>query len=394
MRHLSGRTVYVATKREVRPTTRGTFGQMLKYLIDHNIRPNDSDEREPWTYDRLAEKLGLESRAQPGRWVSDNGLPPENRFDRMLDLFFGKSPKHNTELRDIFIRKYRRAKESERRYGNSALFAQSTTLLFWSALEEKFDANFETDSFDVKAKTVAETAWLLETRFAHLDKGRILQAARDAREHAFDVKYGDLQIEDDERYNLGIESWTTEFTDLLKNYGVDFGSKLVNVGLGPGLEGRGIYDQFPEFIGVDLSRSALEAAKMVFPNLTPAPGDAENLPRAADGSNVYISLKTFSSSFFDIDRSVRSCARCLRPNGIAVISVPRGYYKEGRLIPGLSPTNYDLALAIDGQFYGVPERLLPLRLVNDISGSLYRWLFGDIQVHTGRHEFYVFARKL
>lgn len=383
----------MGTKREVKPTIRGTFGQMLKFLIDHNIHPNDSDERAPWTYDRLAEKLGLTSRAQPGRWVGDNGLPPKDKFDRMLELFFGKSSARNPELRDIFIRKYRRAKESERRYGNSALFAQSTTLLFWSALEEKFDTNFETDSLDVKAKNVAEAAWFLETRFANWDREKVLQAARDAREHAFDVKYGDLQIDDDERHNLGVDSWTTEFTELLVSYGVDFGSKLVNVGLGPGLEGRGIYDQFPEFIGVDLSRSALGVAKTIFSNLTIAPGDAENLPRAADGSNVYISLKTYSSSFFDIDRSVRSCARCLHSNGIAVISVPRGYYKEGRLIPGLSPTNYDLALVIDGHFYGVPERQLPMHLINKITNSLYRWLFSDIQIHTGRHEFYICARK-
>jgi hypothetical protein len=223
----------------------------------------------------------------------------------MVELFFGGSAERNAELRDIFIKKYRRAKESDRRYGNPALFAQSTTLLLWNALEDKLDINFETESFDVKAKNVAEASWFLESRFGNLDRGKVLQTVRDAREHAFDVKYGDLQIENDERHNLGIDLWTTEFTDLLKNYGVSFGSKLVNVGLGSGLEGRGIYDQFPEFVGVDLSKSALEAAKKIFPNLTSAPGDAENLPPAANGSDVYISLKTFSSSFFDIDRSVR-----------------------------------------------------------------------------------------
>ncbi|MFP7674813.1 methyltransferase domain-containing protein [Marivita sp. S0852] len=164
--------------------------------------------------------------------------------------------------------------------------------------------------------------------------------------------------------------------------------------MGPGLEGVGIYDRFSEFFGVELSRTALSRAAEIFPNMNPIYGDAEYLPAAAHNADVYISLKTFSSSFLDIEEAVRSCALSVKSGGLAIISVPLGYYKDGKLIAGLSPTNYDLALAIDGQFYGVPQRMLPYNLVNKIVQALYKWLFVDIQIDTGRHEFYISARKL
>ncbi|MFP7675449.1 hypothetical protein ACG74X_19035 [Marivita sp. S0852] len=113
------------------------------------------------------------------------------------------------------MKKYRRAEESQRRYGNPALFAQSSTLLFWSALEEASNTNFDLDAFPIKAKDVTEAIWLLENKLLNWDGGRIRQAVVDARALVFDAKYGDLQKDDDERHSLGIDAWTEEFETLL-----------------------------------------------------------------------------------------------------------------------------------------------------------------------------------
>ena len=248
-------------QREVTPTTRGNFGQMLKYLIDQDIKPTDSDLREPWSQERLATSLGLESRAQIGRWVRGNNIPPKERFDRMIELFFGNSSNRHADLKDLFLKKYRRALDSQRKYGDSTFFSQSSTLLFWDGLEKKCNTNFDTCDIQIKAKKIEEICWLLENKLLSWHRDRILQTVRDTRAYVFDVKYGDIQADEDERHMLGIDEWNEEFSNLLEEVGVDFSSKLVNVGLGPGLEGKGIYERFPEFVGVDLSLTALNSAK-------------------------------------------------------------------------------------------------------------------------------------
>lgn len=379
--------------REVPSTLNGSFGQMLKYLIEHNFHPTDSEDRERWTQATLAEALGLTDRVQVGRWVRDKYPPPEERIRKMESLFFGRRPNRNDEIRDLFLQKYKRARDSHDRYGNSALFSQSSVLLFWNWIENETE-KIDFDSIPIKSKTLDEARWLLETKFLNWDEAKIVQLVRNARSHVFDVKYGSMEMEDDARYSHGIEDWITEFSRLLEEVGVKFDSKLVNVGLGPGLEGREIYDRFTEFVAVDLSSRALTAAQEVFDNLETVQGDAENLPRNAEQCDVYISLKTYSSSFFDVDAAVRSCAQCLRPNGTAIISVPRGYYKGSILVPGIAPTNYDFGFALEGQFYGTPDRILPITISSNIIRSLYKWLFSDVKVHSGIHEFYITARKL
>jgi SAM-dependent methyltransferase len=381
-------------KKETKPSTDGTLGQLIKYLIAEDIHPTNSDNRPRWTQEVLAERLGLESRVQVGRWATDKLIPPRDRADLMEALFFGNDAGIHENLRTTFRKKLREASEMQRKFGNPILFAQSTVLLFWNYIRSEANLNINFDEFTIKSKTLEEAHWILENKLLKWEYQKIDIFVRHAREYVFDVKYGNQQIDEDERHAIGIDGWTNEISNILNSLGVSYNKKLVNVGLGAGLEGREIYNKFLNFVGVDLSRSALEAASSVFSNLQAIHGEAEKLPTAAHDCDVYISLKTFSSSFFDIDAAVKSCAKCLRSNGVAIISVPRGYYKDGKLIPGISATNYELSSVIDGNYYTSPDRSMPFNISFNIIRSLYKWLFYVIQVITGRHEFYITARKI
>jgi ubiquinone/menaquinone biosynthesis C-methylase UbiE len=192
---------------------------------------------------------------------------------------------------------------------------------------------------------------------------------------------------------MGIKEWNDEFIHLLEILKVSYESKLVNVGIGAGLEGVGVYDRFKEFVAVDISRSALKAVIKTFPNAIAKYGEAEALPQEADQCDVYVSLKTYSSSFFDIHKAVSSLSKNLKSGGTAIISVPRGYYNGETFIPGIAPTNYSISALSEGNKYGAPDELLPLRLAQSISAALYAYQFQDVKWNSGRHEMYISATR-
>lgn len=385
----------MVAEREIQPSTKGSFGQLLKYLIDNNIHPSYSDERDPWNQTNLAIKLDLAGPDQVNKWVGDRAPTPQKHFEQMELLFFGKTSGPHEELRKIYKRLYAKAVDTHNRFGNLGLFAQSTVLLLWQELEKNLGLQFDLSTTDIKLKTPSQFELFLNAKAENLDKTERVKVIRDSRALAFDTKYGGALLEEDERHVLGIEDWNDEFDWLLKFLGVDFKGRLVNVGLGPGFEGAGIYERFPEFLGVDLSQTACRRAAEVFPKMEALPGGAaEYLPPVVRDCDVYVSLKTYSSTFFDCDKAIGECARCLKLGGVSIISIPRGYVKDGRLIHGISPTNYDLASATKGQFYGVPDRMLPIQLAATIWSLYYKWLFSDVRIHNGRHEIYVTARKV
>lgn len=139
----------------------------------------------------------------------------------------------------------------------------------------------------------------------------------DARARAFEEKYSGRAPQDDERYR-NIDRWTSEFTALLATLGIRDLTlrRAVCVGIGNGLEGQGIYDPIQDFIGVDIARCSLAMAAASFPRMTGLLLPTEDLRDLGDGSrNLYVSLRTFQSRFFDMKDAVYEAYRILVPGG-------------------------------------------------------------------------------
>ncbi len=212
---------------------------------------------------------------------------------------------------------------------------------------------------------------------------QLLDFLRQARAEAFDEKYCDYTYDQDARKIE--ERWKKEFPGILKRFHVyDFAKRRVlNVGFGNGLEGVGLFEGCDHFTGVDIAHESLLKAQALFPKSQFVSNPAESLMDVRDDSiDIYVSLRTYQSAFFDVRESVREAYRVLAPGGVILISVANAYLDGNSFIKGLLPhgsTIVDQERAHD--------------LVNTIRRHLTKMRLSDIGVHSGKAEEYVFARK-
>jgi SAM-dependent methyltransferase len=217
-----------------------------------------------------------------------------------------------------------------------------------------------------------------------------------ARGDAFDKKYGHRLPVEDERYFAGGSSfrpWVTEVIDLLRKLQVpNFDMvTMVNVGVGngiEGIEGRDLYADFGTFLGVDIAKEALAAAKNQFSDMEKCEDDsAERLSSIDTGSlDLYLSFRTYQSTLLDIDRSLYEAYRVLRPGARLLISIPNKYIKgkgpKKKLVEGLLRPESDFL-----------DTGLPFAYLERIRGKLQELKFWQIGYHTGEVELYVSARR-
>lgn len=248
------------------------------------------------------------------------------------------------------------------------------------------------DGIDISSYVQARDSTLLslakrcQLLYPNRTTSEIRLKLKSARELAFQEKYAPITENEDERF-LKYSSWEQEFVALLVYMGVgDFKNiEAINVGIGNGNEHPAIYQEFKRFIGVDISKQSLELAKQRLPNIEAIHVEAENLVGIAPMSqDLYISLRTYQSSFFDIQESLFEAYRALRFKGFCVISIPYVYYVKGEILKGLIRPGSREELDID----------LPYVIAERIRNGLECLDFGDVGVRTGRFEIYVYGQKV
>lgn len=207
---------------------------------------------------------------------------------------------------------------------------------------------------------------------------------RYARATAFDKKYLEYSYENDSR---GLsDQWRQDVREVLTLMRADDYTlrHVLNVGIGNGLEGDKLFDQVEKLTIVDIAPNSLERAQKRLPLARAIVTEAENLSFLPTGSqDIYVSLRTYQSSYCDMSRAVREAYRVVRQGGVVLISIANGFIGEGSaLIPGLLIPHSN-----------VVDRDRPFLLAERVRQQLSRLRFEEIGVRTGFAEIYVFGRR-
>lgn len=198
-----------------------------------------------------------------------------------------------------------------------------------------------------------------------LSKAEIEKAGNEARSIAFTEKYADPKEDEklaDEKdlKSLGLNRWDLYLEEFIKKIGINDLTKLtvLDVGIGNAYASYRILSQCSELIGIDVSKKALEYAKTKLPNATLSVGNAENLEQIESFTiDVYISLRTYQSTLFDIKQAVHEAFRVLARGGRVIISLPTIYfvkndsgkinsYAKGLIPPKSSEPDMEFAMGI------------------------------------------------
>ena len=207
----------------------------------------------------------------------------------------------------------------------------------------------------------------------------------EARALAYEEKYANRSEMADERY-IDIASWEAEFRRLLFHL---LGArplsrlKVINIGIGNGSERPSFYSDFAEFTGVDISEEALRKAQQRLPNMQSVTAEAEDLSMIrANSQDLYISLRTYQSSFFSVKAALFEAFRILKPGGRIIISISNAYVESDQLLHGLQrPGSNELDL----------DR--PYDLANSVRKGLTYLNFESVGIQTGSFEIYVYGRR-
>lgn len=164
------------------------------------------------------------------------------------------------------------------------------------------------------------------------------RAVNDALSEAFDAKYGTYDYAHDARAaNL---KWTDDFTSVYRKSSTRSLSavNILNVGVGAGHEAAALFSDCPQITFVDIAEHGLANISGRIPSSRTVVSSAEDLSVLPENSyDLYVSLRTYNSSFFDISAAASEAHRVLKPGSVIIVSVANGflYAQRGCVVPGL-----------------------------------------------------------
>ncbi|MFJ5071568.1 methyltransferase domain-containing protein [Kitasatospora sp. NPDC088556] len=164
------------------------------------------------------------------------------------------------------------------------------------------------------------------------------RAVGDALAAAFDAKYGTYDYAFDARAaNAG---WADDFMSVYRRTSTRPLSavSVLNVGVGAGQEAVALFSDCPRITFADIAESGLANIRGRIPHSRTVVSSAEDLSALPDDSfDLYVSLRTYNSSFFDTSAAAREAHRVLKPGAVIIVSAANGflYTQRGCVVPGL-----------------------------------------------------------
>jgi len=200
---------------------------------------------------------------------------------------------------------------------------------------------------------------------------------------AYDKKYLDRTFESDVRGKNA--QWLIEFNSILREYHINSlkDRDVLVVGIGNGQEGKYLYNDANRLTFVDIAPKSLARAVQLFDNAKKINLAAQNLSKIKTSSvDLYSSLMTYQSSFFDIGKAITEAYRVLRPDGIIIISVSCGYIDKENYVFGLVDNNSNFV-----------DSNLPFKYIEKIREKFTALHFSQISIKTTLSEIFISGRK-
>lgn len=165
-----------------------------------------------------------------------------------------------------------------------------------------------------------------------------LDIVHNALSDAFNSKYSIYNYSEDVR-SLDLNWKKNFFLVCARTFAGSFLKKnILNVGVGSGYEAIALFSNCERVTFVDISHGGLEKIKQQIPTSKTFVSSADDLSPIPDQSqDLYVSLRTYNSSFFDIKKSLIEAYRVLKSNSTIIISIANGFLCSERrcIIPGL-----------------------------------------------------------
>ncbi|MEU5425895.1 methyltransferase domain-containing protein [Streptomyces olivoreticuli] len=164
------------------------------------------------------------------------------------------------------------------------------------------------------------------------------RAVGDALSGAFDAKYGTYDYAYDAR--AANVRWADDFMSVYKRSSTRPLSavNILNVGVGAGHEAAALFSDCPQITFADIAESGLASISGRIPSSRTVVSSAEDLSALPENSfDLYVSLRTYNSSFFDTSAAASEAHRVLKPGAAIIVSVANGflYAQRGCVVPGL-----------------------------------------------------------
>lgn len=201
---------------------------------------------------------------------------------------------------------------------------------------------------------------------------------------AFDDKYSNYDYSNDIR-SINPD-WSNNFQKIyLKHNQKPLDEiKILNIGVGSGNEAKKLFLNCNDITFVDIAPKGLKKVKEIIPKSKIIKSMAENISLLDDNSyDLYVSLRTYNSSFFDIKQAIKEAYRLLKHNSTIIISISNGFLnsQESKLIPGIIIPKLNFVDLYRG-----------LDIVKNLSQNLKEYNFIDIELTPTSGEIYLSAR--
>lgn len=201
---------------------------------------------------------------------------------------------------------------------------------------------------------------------------------------AFNFKYSEYVYSNDIR-SLN-PKWSKTFKDIYSKTNKEplNKRKILNIGVGSGNEAKELFLNCDNITFIDIAANGLEKVKKLFPTSKIIKSRAEDLSMLEDNSyDLYVSLRTYNSSFFDIKQAIKEAYRVLKPNSVIIISISNGFLnlKNKKIISGLRIPKLNFVDLYRG-----------LDMIKSLSTFLVKFNFVDIELTQTNGELYLSAR--